>query len=173
MMRWYVMQSKPQKEELVYGQLGIHEIEASYPYVRAKPSAPQTRRRKPYFPGYLFVHVDLEQTGTSALQWIPGAIGLVCFGGEPAWVPDGMLHAIHEHVNQINSADAEALQGLKAGDDIAIHSGPFAGYRGIFSSYLSDRERAMVFLKFIRAQQTRVDLPVSQFSVLKQPRAQL
>jgi transcriptional antiterminator RfaH len=171
MMRWYVIQSKPQKEQLVYQQLGIHEIEASYPCIRVRPVNPHARRLKPYFPGYLFVHADLHTVGVSMLQWIPGAIGLVCFGGEPAWVSDVMLQAIHERVDQINSADAEALQGLKAGDDIAIHSGLFAGYRGIFASYLSDRERAIVFLKFIREQQTRVDLPVSQFRVRKQCRA--
>jgi transcriptional antiterminator RfaH len=165
------MQAKPQKEEFVYEQLGIHQIEASYPSVRVKVVKPGARKARPYFPGYLFVHVDLQTVGVSILKWIPGAVGLVCFGGEPAWVSDGMVQVIQEQVAQVNSAGAEASHGLKAGDDIVIHSGPFTGYRGIFASYLSDRERAIVFLKFIREQQTRVDLPVSQFSVLKQCRA--
>ncbi len=168
MMRWYVIQAKPKKEELVYEQLGIHKIEASYPCVRARPVNPHTHKNKPYFPGYLFVHVDLDRVGQSILQWIPGAIGLVSFGGEPAWISDGILQTIRERVDQINAAGGEALRTLKMGDDVAIHSGPFAGYRGIFASYLSDRERATIFLKFIRDQQVRVDLPVSQISVIKQ-----
>jgi transcription antitermination factor NusG len=115
----------------------------------------------------LFLHADLDAVGMSTVQWIPGAMGLVCFGGEAAWVSDGILQAIRERVDQINISGKEAWQNLKPGDDISIHSGPFAGYRGIFSSYLSDRDRVIVFLKFVRDQQVRVELPVGQITSIK------
>jgi transcriptional antiterminator RfaH len=126
---------------------------------------------KPYFPGYLFVHVDLNFTNMSDLQWIPGAGGLVCFGNEPAWVSDGVLQVIRIRVDQLNSMNIDERKALKAGDGVTIHAGPLAGYRGIFASYLSDRERVLVFLDFVRDQQLRVELPVEQISSEKLIRA--
>ena len=81
MEQWYVMQSKPQKEKLLYEQLRSREIETFYPSIRTKPVNPRARKYKSYFPGYMFVHVDLDLVGISALQWVPGAVGLVNFGG--------------------------------------------------------------------------------------------
>jgi len=142
-------------------------MEAYFPCLRVNSVSPHARKVKPYFPGYLFVHTDLDMVGISGVQWVPGAIGLVSFGGEPAWVSDGILQSIRERVEQINLAGWESWQKLKSGDEIAIHSGPFTGYRGIFSSYLSDRERVVVFLKFVRDQQARVELPVGQVTSIK------
>jgi transcription antitermination factor NusG len=167
MMRWYVIRSKHRNEDFLLRQLQGREMEAYFPCIRQHSSSPSTRKVKPYFPGYLFVHTDLDKVGISSVQWIPGAIGLVSFGGEPAWVSDGILQGIRERVDQVNISGLEAWQNLKSGDDIVIHTGPFAGYRGIFSSYLSDRERVIVFLKFVRDQQVRVELPVGQIKSIK------
>ena len=167
MFRWYVLRSKNRNEDFLCRQLKGRELEAYFPCIRVNTKNPNTRKVKPYFPGYLFVHADLELVGISSVQWIPGAIGLVCFGGEPAWVTDGVLQGIRDKVDQTNISGLEAWQNMNPGDDITIHSGPFAGYRGIFSSYLSDRERVIVFLKFIRNQQVRVELPVGQITSIK------
>jgi transcriptional antiterminator RfaH len=173
MMRWYVIRSKHQNEDLLWQQLRSRGVEVYYPCIHTQFVKSRARKIKPYFPSYLFVHVDMDAVGTSTLQWIPGATGLVCFGGEPAWVSDGILQAIRGRVDQINMAGKETSQNLKSGDDIVIHSGPFAGYKGIFDSYLSDHERVMVFLKFIQNQQVRVKLPVDQIASKKQCRTRL
>jgi transcriptional antiterminator RfaH len=162
-MRWYVVHSKSRNEDLLCKQLCLRNIEVYYPRIRLQPVNSRARKVKPYFPGYLFVHVDLSTVGTSTLQWMPGAIGLVCFGGEPAYVAEEFLYAIRERIDQINRAGGEGLQHLKPAQEIKIHSGPFAGYRGMFAAYLSDRERAVVLLSYIRDQQIRVQLPVEQF----------
>ena len=70
MMQWYVLQSKPQKESLLHDQLCLRGIEAYYPRLYLKPANPRARKSRPYFPGYLFIHVDLENTGLSRLQWM-------------------------------------------------------------------------------------------------------
>jgi transcription antitermination factor NusG len=77
------------------------------------------------------------------------------------------LAGIRERVDQENISGVEAWQNMKPGDGIALHSGHFTGYRGIFSAYLSDRERVIVFLKFVRNQQVRVELPVGQIKSIK------
>jgi len=170
MIRWYVIRSKYRNDDLLWQQLLSRSIEVYLPCIRVQTAKSRTPKIKPYFPGYLFVHIDLDTIGTSTLKWIPGAIGLVCFGGEPAYVSDGLLQIIQDRIEQINTVEGELSRNLKPGDGIEIHSGPFAGYRGIFNSYLSDRERVTVFLKFIRDQQIRVELPVEQIKLTKQCR---
>jgi len=159
MEQWYVLQSKPQKEKFLYEQLCSREIEAYYPNIRVKPVNPRSRKFKSYFPGYLFVHVDLEQVGISSLQWVPGAVGLVNFGGEPAFIAESVLHAIRVKVEQISTDAKNYFDGLKPGDIVSINEGPFAGYKAIFDTRLSGGQRVQVLLEALRDQKLRVELP--------------
>ena len=64
--------------------LAALQLDAYYPCLRVRNERTRSYKSKPYFPGYLFVNVDLDITGTSTLQWIPGSLGLITFGGTPA-----------------------------------------------------------------------------------------
>ncbi len=164
MLHWYVVHSKPRKEAWLLNQFTVLQIEAYYPcYVEHGNS--YQHKPKPYFPGYLFINVDLASTGTSVVQWIPGSQGLVSFGGEPAWVPDLLIQKIRCHLDEINKETGQILESLRPMDKVAIQSGPFAGYSGIFDSYLCDHERVRVFLQFMQDHQILVELPVEQITL--------
>jgi transcriptional antiterminator RfaH len=167
MMHWHILHSKHRNDDLLCRQLYSRDIEFYYPRLKAQLDNSHHRKAKPYFPGYVFTHVDLDVLGLSILQWIPGAVGLVSFGGEPAWISDSIVNSIRHQVDQINCEHTRILNTFKKGDDISIHSGPFAGHHGIFDSYLSDSERVIVFLKFVRDQQIRVELPMGQIENIK------
>jgi transcription antitermination factor NusG len=171
MKRWHVIRSKYRSEVFLYQQLSRLEIETYLPSIATGSLAPGTKKAKPYFPGYLFVYVDLEQVGLSSLQWLAGGLGLVCFGGEPAWVPESVIQMIRERVDQSNEKESHGRHALKAGDEIEVQLGPLSGYRGIFSSYLSDEARVSVFLQFVHDLQIRVDLPITQIGLAKQLQA--
>lgn len=171
MVGWYVLQSKPQKEQWLCTQLDALDIEVYYPCICAKKEKRVLTKTRPYFPGYLFVNVDLDVTGR--LQWIPGSLGLVTFGDEPASVPEGLLQRIRQRVYEINSAEDNLLATLKPGDKVVIHSGPFAGYDAIFCNRLRDSERVQVFLKVLQDHRMKIDLKVSQIRVTKQSRSLL
>jgi transcription antitermination factor NusG len=170
MLSWYVMHSKPQKERWLYDQLSTLQIETYYPCLHMRNGKSFSHTYRPYFPGYLFVNVDLETTGRSILKWIPGSLGLVSFGDEPACVPDGLLQRIRHRVDEINSAGNKILESLKPGDGIVIHSGPFAGYDAIFCTRLRDSERIQVLLRVLQDRIIRVDLQVNQIKTTKQIR---
>ena len=97
MVQWYVMHSKPRKETLIRERLRVEQIEAYLPSIRVKPVNPRSRKEQPFFPGYLFIPVDLEQISASELRRMPGATGLVCYGGEPAPIGDSLIRAIQDH----------------------------------------------------------------------------
>ena len=165
--RWYVLHSKPRKEDLLWEQLRLREIEVFHPRLRVQPVNPRARKVKPYFPGYVFVRVDLEQVNWSTLQWMPGATGLVSFGGEPASVPETLIQAIHNRVEQINASGGEQLEGLKQGDTVIIQGGAFDGYEAIFDAKVSGNERVRVLLTFLQAQKKRLELPAAQIKKKK------
>jgi transcription antitermination factor NusG len=102
--QWYTYHSQPYKEDLLWQQLQARNIEGYYPRIRVQTVNPRARKIKPYFPGYLFVHVDLDQIGISAVRWMPYGTGLVSFGGEPSIIPDGLIAAIRQRVGEIASA---------------------------------------------------------------------
>jgi transcription antitermination factor NusG len=170
---WYVMHSKPQKEQWLHSQLCTLQIETYYPRLHVRNGKVFSHASKPYFPGYLFVNVDLETTGRSILKWIPGSLGLVSFGDEPACLPDGLLQRIRHRVDEINSAGNKMLESLKPGDGVVIHSGPFAGYEAIFCSRLRDSERVQVLLKVLQDRTVRVHLQVNQIKTIKQNKSLL
>jgi transcriptional antiterminator RfaH len=165
MMHWYALQSKPRKEDLLCEQLRMREIETFFPRIRVQPVNPRARKIKPYFPGYVFAYVDFEQVGRSILDWTPGAIGVVNFGGEPAPVSDHLVTALQQHLDMLNASADEMTAGFRPGDVVSIHWGPFAGYEAVFDARLPGRDRVKVLLNMLENHQLQIELPVQQISL--------
>jgi transcription antitermination factor NusG len=164
-----VMRSKPNKEEFLAAQLVAHGLKAYHPRIRVQTVNPRARKVRSYFPGYLFVHADLDALNASTLQWIPGAARLVSYGGEPASVPEALLTAIRRRVDAINEAGGELFDGLEPGDEVVLEAGPFAGYEAIFDSRIPGSERVRVLLKLLQKRMLPLELPAGQVQAKKKP----
>jgi transcriptional antiterminator RfaH len=110
----------------------------------------------------MFVQVDLEEVGLSKFKWMPHAIGLVSFDGEPASVPDNLIHAVRKRVEEIAEAGGEFYDGLQPGDPVRISSGPFAGYEAIFDMRLPGSERVRVLIQMLSDRKMPVELKAGQ-----------
>jgi transcriptional antiterminator RfaH len=159
---WYALRSKPRKEEVLWKQLIARDIEVFFPRMRVHPVNPRSRKLRPYFPGYLFVQVDLEAVGSSKFNWMPFAIGLVSFDGEPAVVPEGLINEVRNRVDEIAAAGGEFYDGLQPGDPVRISSGPFAGYEAIFDMRLPGSERVRVLIQMLTDRNMPVELKAGQ-----------
>ena len=165
---WYVIRSKPRKEDVVWRQVHNRGFETYYPRLRVNPVNPRAKKYRPYFPGYLFVHVDLEDEGMSTFQWMPHTVGLVHFGGEPATVPENLIHTIRKRVDEINEAGGELFEGLHPGDVVYITDGPFKGYEAIFDSRVEGSERVRILLELLGNQrQIPIELDAGQIDQKK------
>jgi len=166
---WYAMRSKPNKEDFLAGQLEAYGVEVFFPRLRITPVNPRSRKVRPFFPNYLFVHVDLDEVNVSTLRWMPGASGLVSFDGEPASVPDPLIAALERQLDLLNVASRELTKDLKPGDPVTVLDGPFAGYDAIFDVRLSGHDRVRVLLNFLQARQVPVELQSGQIRRVKRP----
>ncbi len=161
-LAWYVLHSKPNKEEFLRQQLKNKQIDHFYPCIQVTPINPRSRKIRPYFPGYLFVHLDLDDVDKMpALQWMPGSIGLVTFDGKAAQVPDGLIAAVKQLLSEeLNVRKQEHI--FKPGDHIKVVNGPFDGYDGILDKTLSGTERVRILIELVRGHAIRVDLPANR-----------
>ena len=121
-----------------------------YPRMRVRPVNPRSRKVLPYFPGYMFVQADIASTGLGTFQWMPNALGLVCFGQEAAAVPEAFIAELRKRLENASDSDEEFRFGLRPGERVWIKSGPLAGYEAVFDSRLAGRDRVRVLLSLLQ-----------------------
>ena len=165
--QWYALRSKPHKERLLHKQVSLRGFDVFYPRIRVKPVNPRARRVKPYFPGYMFVHVDLDLVGKSAFRWMPYAIGLVCFDGNPSPIPNVIISALKKHVREIDLFEIDRGSTFQKGEEVIILAGPLEGYQGIFDRLRPGTERVRILLEMLSGQHLRIELDVNTIKHLE------
>ncbi len=150
---WYAIHSKPNSERMVQEQLRAKGIEVYLPLWQPPYHEGRPVSRRPFFPCYLFAHVELETIGISALHYMPGVRHLVHIAGQPAVVPDAAIERIRTGLARRETRVMDA-QGrpLIHGDHVRIMGGPFAGLDGMFDSCLSSEQRVRILMDFIQHQ---------------------
>jgi transcriptional antiterminator RfaH len=164
---WYTLRSKPNKEDFLASQLQANGFMIFYPRLRVAVVNPRARKLRPYFPGYMFVHVDLARVNISDLKWMPGGTGLVSFGGEPSPVPEALIAAIQRRVDELNVSTTQAVTDLHPGDPVILQAGPFAGYEAIFDGRISGQDRVRVLLNFLQKRRVPLEVESNHISRVK------
>jgi transcription antitermination factor NusG len=165
--QWYVLRSKPHSEDAAYRQVQSHGITAYYPCMKVRTVNPRARQLRPYYPGYLFVKVDIASAGLSVFQYMPYSSGLVSFEGIPAPVPDTVMAGIQKTVDEITQAGRMWYDELQHGDTVLIHSGPLRSYQAMFHSRVSGTDRVRLLLEMVRGNTVTVTLDAAYIESTK------
>jgi len=97
--------------------------------------------------------------GQSAINWVPGVVRLVNFGGEPAVVPEAVIEHIKRRSAEMEKSGEFGLGPFRHGDPVRITTGPLRDLDAVFDQRLSAKGRARVLLEFLgRLTATEVDL---------------
>ncbi|MFN2221109.1 MAG: transcription termination/antitermination protein NusG [Candidatus Promineifilaceae bacterium] len=160
--KWYALHVKAHKEQMVHDYLVSQGIADYYPYLRIEPVNPRSRKQKPFFPGYVFVRLDVDELGPNALRWTEGTYGLVSFGDEPAPVPDSLINGVRRRVEEVNAAGESVGPAMEPGDRVRIVEGAFEGYEAIFDANLAGKERVQVLLSYLSQQPKRLIIKPEQ-----------
>jgi len=147
---WYVLNCKTHKGHIVQHQLRSQGFEVFYPLANSHEGKTLRSQFKPYFPGYLFVRVDLQEVSLSTFQWMPNTEGLVCFGTKPAYVPDTLIKAISKHVGASTQDSGDSFADQLAFSDHSNEAEkPLHGSEAIFDPCLSGDERVQELLRVL------------------------
>lgn len=158
---WYLLHTKPYKENFLQLEMQARQIECFYPQIRVHTKKSRNKEYRPYFPGYLFVKIKPGSQQANEFRWFPGVVGWVCFGEDPACVPESLIKGIRSHIDSINKNGGKTLKRIKKGAPIEVIGGPFHGYHGVLETRVSGRERVSVLIKLIHSQQKKVVMPSS------------
>jgi transcription antitermination factor NusG len=103
--KWYALGCKAHKEVFIWKQLVAEGYDVFFPRIS---TSHKNDRKKPFFPRYLFVHLDLEITGLSKFNNMPHTSGLVSIEGKPFHIPDAMIEAIRKRIKMINTPQEQS-----------------------------------------------------------------
>jgi transcriptional antiterminator RfaH len=145
--RWYLVRALTGRETFAVEQL---ERQGFVTFLPRRPKTIRHARRlrvrlAAYFPGYLFVRLDLARQRWRSINGTLGVAYLVGPGEGPAPVPKGVVEALLE------AADARGvLEGppLQAGQKVRIIAGAFADKLAIIER-LDDAGRVRVLLDIV------------------------
>jgi transcriptional antiterminator RfaH len=117
---------------------------------------------RPLFPGYLFVHTDLELRGRRAVNSAPGVSYMVSFGGYTPSVPDEVIAEIRSREGEDGLVHLDDLCFFRPGEQLRVCDGAFADAIGLFAG-VSDEHRVILLLDLL-GRKVRVRMPAEHVS---------
>lgn len=160
MLRWYVIQTKPKKENVAVFYLEHEAIEVFFPKMEATSIIYGKSRKviKALFPNYIFAHFD-PLVSYRLVRWSNGINRVLGFEDGPTPIDDHVIEILKRRVDK-NCVARKALH-FKAKDRIRIRSGPLRDLMGIFDRWVSEEGRVKVLLDLLNYD-ARVELHYSQ-----------
>ena len=161
---WYLVYTKPNQETVAQQQLE-HQGYATYLPMIMNAKRRNGRRRyvnEPFFPRYLFIHLDQTSDNWSPIRSTLGVSNLVRFGMMPTPIDEGIIDLIRsrenpEGLHQVNDE-------MNEGDNIRVLDGPMMGLEGVFIAK-SGEQRVMVLLDLM-GKTTRVKIDVDSIEAM-------
>ncbi len=148
MKSWYVIQTRPKKEEEATSYLSTKGVEIFSPIMETftTRNARITKELKSLFPGYIFGKFDLEQN-YPLVRWARGVKCLLGFGGYPTPISEAIVEIIKERT------DARGVVRVKGdyqpNEVVRVKTGPLKDFLGIFERWVSASERVRILLNLI------------------------
>ena len=130
-MNWYAVQTQPNRENLAVAHLERQGFDVWLPRIeQIIRHARQTKRvRRPLFPGYLFINLDLETTMWRTINGTVGVKNIVSCGHTPSVVDREFITVLKASESLEGFVDT-GNDNLRPGQDVEILSGPMAGQIG-------------------------------------------
>ena len=146
---WYVVYSKPHKEEQVQFHLGLKGIESFFPRLQLPNSASRKKRITALFPNYVFIRLDLANESHHVV-WSPGVKRIVSFSDTPIPLNDTVIQFLRDKAN--TQGIIQAHSQLQRGQQVEITGGPFDGFTGIIENPPNAKGRVKILLQLLSRQ---------------------
>jgi len=148
-LEWYVVQTKPKKEEEAKSYLTTKGLEIFSPlmenFVIRKGII--NKEYKPLFPGYIFGKFELEKD-YPLVRWGRGVKKVLGLGRDyPSPLSEEVIEIIRRRTDSYGIV--RKSYHFEANDRVRIKSGPLRDLLGIFERWVSDTDRVRILLNLI------------------------
>ncbi len=153
--KWHVVMTKQHQEAVAQASLAEKGLATYLPRMRQWPRPPVGSPIVPLFPGYLFAYLAMPEDFYT-VSWSVGVKKLLCFGEEPAVLPDEAISYLRSHEDEHGLIRPPAAEQRRLG--VRIARGTFKGFEAVVERRLSAKDRVVVLIDFLQ-RQTRLELP--------------
>jgi transcriptional antiterminator RfaH len=145
---WYVIQTKPKKENDAKSYLSMKGLEIFFPLMESFSQVNGRMRRevKPLFPNYVFGNFDPLRDFT-LVKYGRGVNRIVSFGVDPTRISDAVIEEIKTRSDDTGLVRKQF--NLQLNDPVRVKSGPFRDFLGIFEKWMPEKERVRILLNMI------------------------
>ena len=164
MNAWYLIHSKPRREQIAKEQLEKQGYQTYLPlaYVYRRRHGRSERVFAPMFPRYLFIYLSDETDDWRPIRSTIGVTNLVRFGIDAAKVPGDLIELlkIREDEKGIHVFPGKRFT---VGDKVRIKEGVFEGYEAIIHAK-NPKERVLLLMKVVE-KNIKVEIDTSQLEI--------
>lgn len=146
MKQWFALHTRPYSERTVAVRLERHDIETYVPVTESK-SDRSDARPVPFFPGYMFICVDMDKANPSHWRFTPGVRYLVKYGQEPVTVDEELIETIARGLAALETRQQQPRARFEHGERVRITSGPLQDMIAIFDGPPEPAERVQILLE--------------------------
>ena len=146
---WYVVYSKPHKEEQAQFHLRMKNLDVFFPRLDLVRVTEKRKRVIPLFPNYLFVRIHLP-TEFHYVSWSPGVKRIVSFGDRPIPLDERVVDFLRQQTDP--EGVIKARSQLRPGQEVEIRGGPFDGLIAIIQDPPDAKGRVRILLNLLSRQ---------------------
>ena len=152
---WYALKSQSKREHIAAAAIRARtKLEVFCPritYIKQTQRRGRVRFTEALFPGYLFVHCEINKHFRNLLA-MQGIRGVLRYGSEFPVVPESF---INELKNEMPSECWEvAADTLREGSEVVVAEGPLMNIKAVISGILPASQRVNLLLEFLGRQIT-------------------
>jgi transcriptional antiterminator RfaH len=155
-MAWYVVRTRPLKEQHAASVLQLRGIEVFLPKLRKRKVRAGRRDWEPLFPCYLFVCLEIPSQDFLVARSAPDVVYFLGGGDSPIPLPDRFVPALQARLERTKGG--ESPPRFQAGERLVIIEGPLQYMEAIFDRTLSPAGRSRVLVQML-SRTVCVDLP--------------
>lgn len=141
---WYLLYTKPKKEDMVTQSLRRVNMRVYNPKLKKCKGINGAMREQvfPLFPCYVFAKFGVPHD-LRMIRYTRGVRRIVGFDGIPVSVPEELVSVIRSRERE---GFVEITPAFQDGDRVVIKEGPLKDFIGIFQSDLNDSARVVILL---------------------------
>lgn len=117
-------------------------------------------RSKKFFPGYIFVKMELDNETWQIVKKTPKVTGFVGDSLNPPSVPEEEVLRITQQIREGKMKPKLKIE-FEKGENVRVKEGPFANFAGVVDEVLPDKGRIKVLVS-IFGRSTPIDLEFGQ-----------